>query len=105
MKRRGRSELKIEVEIEFDRRSCTYEKQSESDPLSLILETSRVEIGFMKLEKKTIRALHAEQEVETLGKTKSGSLECADFDRSESAGVCSASETPKNITDVGESCV
>ena len=51
MKRQGRSELKVAVEIEFDRRSCAYEKQSESDPLTVMLETSRVEIGFIKLEK------------------------------------------------------
>jgi hypothetical protein len=67
-----------------------------------MLETSRVEIGSIKLEKNTVRALHADLEVETIGKTRSGSLECAEFDRSESAGVCSASETPKDITDVGE---
>ena len=47
-----------------------------------MLETSRVTIGAMKVVKSTVRGLHAELEVETLGKTDSGS-----------AGVCSASES------------
>jgi hypothetical protein len=54
MKRQGRSELKVAAGIEFDRRSCEYGKQGESNPFSLVLETSRVAIGAKKLQKNTI---------------------------------------------------
>ena len=88
MKRQGRSELKVAVEIEFDRKSCTYEideeriANSDADAFVEMFDAdkvARVELGLI---------VEVSRSVES--------------ERLESGIFCSASESSKNKTDVGE---